>query len=314
MTKEDAGDPKTIAVTGATGLIGGRVVEMLLQAGRRVLVLGRSEEDVRSRFGDDVAWVAWDCFSKADGPWVAALDGTRAIIHLAGIPLFARRWTPAFLEQVAASRIESSRHLVEAASLVDQKPEAFISASAIGFYGTQAGIDAAEDHVAADDVLARMCVDWEAACRGAGDLGMRDVQVRVGIVLSPKGGALKEMLTPFRFGLGGVMGKPEPWINWIHLDDIARIIVWAVEHENLRGPVNGVAPQPVTNATFAKTLAGVLRRPCLFRMPSAALRLLLGPAAEFISGGARVHSDVLPRESFSCQFQTLESALTDLLT
>jgi uncharacterized protein (TIGR01777 family) len=188
-----------------------------------------------------------------------------------------------------------------------------VSASAQGIYGRDPERLVDEASPEGDDLLARLCVAWEQEARVAEDVGIRAVQVRIGIVLSPESGALREMLLPFKLGLGGVLGHPHPWINWIHLEDCVRILLMAVLDESMLGPINAVAPHPVTNKIFAHTLARVLRRPCLLRYPPFLMRALIGEAGDYSSGGPRVRADLVQEGGYEFFFQELEPALRSLL-
>jgi uncharacterized protein (TIGR01777 family) len=305
--------PDHVVVTGATGLIGRRLVEILVEKGSRVTALVRSPERARAILGEGVDAVRWDFSRPDEREWTSSLEGADAVVHLAGTPLFAHRWTPAFKREMEESRTLSTRGLVEAIAASRSKPKVLVTASAVGYYGTDPRRLADEKTDPADDLLARLCVAWEKEARAVEAEGIRSVQVRTGVVLSPRSGALKEMLLPFRLGAGGVLGAPDRWINWVHLEDVARILLMAILDEPMRGPVNAVSPHPVSNKTLAHTLARVLRRPCLLRYPEAVLKLLIGEAGAYTSGGARVLSDHVRARGYEFFFDDLETALRSLL-
>jgi uncharacterized protein len=313
-TKPSAGDAcRTVVLTGATGLIGARVAELLAAKGNRVLAFVRDPARAERRLGDTVIPVRWDFKDPGSGDWRSYLAQADSVIHLAGTPLFSKRWSVAFKKEMLESRAGSTRQLTTALREMGRRPESFITASAVGIYGTHPEVDAAEDEPAADDLLARICVDWEKEARAPEEQGVRTAQIRIGVVLSPEGGALKEMLPLFRLGFGAVLGERRPWINWIHLEDCARIIAMAAEHEGCSGPVNAVAPNPARNAQLTTTLAKVLRRPALLRLPMSMLKLAIGEAGGYASGGARARSGRVESLGYRFFFEDLEGALRNLL-
>ncbi len=305
--------PERVVVTGATGLIGERLVRVLLEKGSRVTALVRSPERARALLGEGADLVRWDLSRPDDRGFAASLEGADAVVHLAGTPLFARRWNDSFKKEMEESRTLSTRSLVEAVRACREPPRAFVCASAVGIYGVDGRALVDESAPPADDLLARICLAWEKEARAVEDAGARSVQVRIGVVLSPRSGALREMLPLFRLGAGGVLGRPDRWINWIHLEDVVRILLMAILDEELRGPLNAVSPHPATNKTLAHTLARVLRRPCLMRYPEGLLRLAIGEAGAYSSGGPRVRADRVVRAGYGFFFDDLETALRSLL-
>jgi len=309
------GGPTTgrVVVTGATGLIGRRLVEVLVDKGIEVTALVRSPERSRSLFDDSVTTARWDFTKPEKGNWRDHIDGADAVVHLAGTPLFAKRWTPDFKKEMEESRTLSTRQLVEAISAAKQRPKVLINASAQGIYGVDPERLVREGSAFGDDILSRICIAWEKEARAVEAAGVRSVQARIGIVLSPESGALKEMLPFFKLGFGGVLGSPSPWINWIHLEDCVRMLLMALLDESLEGPLNVVSPHPVPNKTFAHTLARVLRRPCLARYPEALMRLVMGEAGSYSSGGPRVTADLAEEHGYEFFYDELEPALRNLL-
>jgi len=304
-----------VALTGATGLIGRRLTEVLVESGVSVTVLVRNVEGARKLFGETVEYARWDFTNLDDGrdEWKRAIAEADGVVHLAGTPLFGKRWTPEFEKEMLESRTLSTRAVVDAIAELDSPPKVLVTASAIGIYGTDPTQIYDECDAPGGDLLARICLDWEAESRNVERAGVRSAQVRIGIVLSPQDGALKSMLLPFRLGLGGVLGKPRPWINWVHLEDVVRIIEMNLFNSELNGPVNAVSPHPVTNAVLARTLAQVLRRPCLLPYPTVLLKAAIGKAAEYASGGPRVRADFVKSRGYRFVHPELEPALRSLL-
>jgi uncharacterized protein len=308
------GSPLRVVLTGATGLIGRRISAILVEKGARVVALCRSPERAARALGSEVTLEPWDFSRPEIGRWRERLGEADAVIHLAGTPLFSRRWTPEFKQEMERSRVASTRQLVEAMGQARQRPGCLVSASAVGIYGLAPEREVDEQAPAADDTLARICRAWEAEALRAAELGIRTALVRTGIVLSTESGALKEMLPLFRLGLGGVLGERRPWVSWIHLEDAARLYLMAVLHPQARGPINAVAPEPVRNERLAETLAKVLRRPCALRYPTALMRLGIGEAADFASGGPRVLSQRAQSLGYEFFFPELEPALRNVLS
>jgi uncharacterized protein (TIGR01777 family) len=302
-----------VVVTGATGLIGKRLVQLLLDEGVRVTVLVRDAERARELLGDRVSCAEWDFTRPELGDWKAALEGKDSVVHLAGTPLFEKRWNEAFKREMEQSRVMGTRQLVEAIAELEQRPESFVSASALGIYGTDPTQVVDEQSPAADDLLARICVNWEREAERLEELGVRTALIRIGIVLSTESGALKEMLPVFKLGMGGPMGYPDHYINWIHLEDIVRVFAMAIVNPDVRGPVNGVAPNPVTMRELARAIGRVLRRPTIMRYPVGLMKLMIGEAGEYSSGGPRASADKLVGLGYRFFFEELEPALANLL-
>ncbi len=305
--------PSTVIITGATGLIGRRITQILLEKGIRVIAFVRNKEKAEKILGDEVTLVSWDFSQPEEGAWKKYLSEAQGVIHLAGTPLFKQRWNPAFKKQMLDSRVLGTRQLVEAIRAADPKPQSFITASAVGFYGTDPNRVAEENSSPGDDLLSRICIKWEEEAQKIEQAGLRSVQVRIGIVLSTESGALKELLPLFRTGLGGPMGYADHWINWIHLEDVARIFVMALENNAMSGPYNAAAPHPVTMEDFAKTVAKVLRRPCLMKYPPPLLKVIVGEAGRYVSGGSRALSAAIQKEGYGFFFEGLEPALRNVL-
>jgi uncharacterized protein (TIGR01777 family) len=300
-------------VTGATGLIGRRIVQILSEKGCHVIVFVRNVEKARKLLGERITCVHWDFTRPDEGDWKSYLSGAGSVIHLAGTPLFKQRWNAEFKRKMEESRILGTRQLVDAIIASEIGPRVFVSASALGYYGGDIDKVVNESTPPADDLLARICVNWENEARRLDDQNVRTVQIRIGIVLSTESGALKELLPIFRMGIGGTMGDPRPYMNWIHIEDLARIFVMALKNEKMRGPFNAAGPNPVTNAAFAREIAQTLGRPALMKFPVPLLRIIIGEAAYYASGGPRAEVGKIRKAGYRFFFEDLGSALENLL-
>jgi uncharacterized protein (TIGR01777 family) len=294
-----------IIVTGATGLVGARLVDTVKESGARVI------RGVRRPARD-----AGEFYWNADAGEVESgkLEGADAVVHLAGENIAGRRWTAAFKQKVLDSRVKGTRLIAEAIAHAASKPRTFISASAIGYYGDRGDELLTESSSSGNDFLADVCRQWEAAAEPARRAGVRVVNARIGVVLSREGGALGKMLTPFKFGAGGVIGSGRQYISWIAIDDLANALAFILANQSITGPVNLVAPNPATNAEFTVALGRVLKRPTVLPMPAALARLLFGEMADAtVLSSTRVAPDVLTRAGFRFQYPALEPALRHLL-
>jgi len=301
----------TVAVTGSRGLIGSELVPFLAAAGHAVVRLVTGP--VKSPPDDGTRWVGWD---PAAGPDPAVLAGCDAVVHLAGENVAEGRWTEAKKRRILDSRAVPTRRLAEAiASLpAGRRPGVFVSASAIGFYGDRGDEELTEDSPRGAGFLADVCKAWEEAAAPAAAAGVRVVHPRIGVVLSPKGGALGAQLPAFRLGLGAVLGSGRHWLSWIAVDDTVRALHHCLTTEALAGPVNLTAPHPVTSRAFTKALGRVLGRPAVMWLPRFALRLMFGEIAD---AGLLASLRVLPRRlldtGFAFGHAELEPALRALL-
>lgn len=259
-------------VTGATGFVGHRLLARL----ERPVVLSRNAARAKQSLAEfKVDAYDWDAANEP-APAEAFAD-VDAVIHLAGEPVAEGRWTAAKKVRLRESRVAGTRNLVQTLAQLQEKPKVLVSASAVGYYGSRGDQILDESAGPEDDFLAEICVAWEAESQKAREAGIRVVNPRVGIVLGEDGGALSKMLTPFKLGLGSPLGNGKQWMPWIHIDDLVGLILHAVEHEELGGPMNGTAPNPVTNREFTKTLGKVLGRPTFFPpVPGFMLRLMMG--------------------------------------
>jgi uncharacterized protein (TIGR01777 family) len=300
-----------VAVTGATGLVGGALSRNLIQAGHQVVALARNPEKAKQKI-PQVEAVAWNATSGISPD--QALEGLDAVVHLAGESLAAGRWTSRRKRRIVESRVLGTRNLVEALSRCQSPPRVLVNASAIGYYGSSEDQVFEETSPAGEDFLAELCQQWESEATRATESGVRVVLLRSGFILSNEGGALPRMLPPFRMGLGGPLGSGKQWMSWIHIKDEVGAILYAIEKEGVEGPLNLTAPNPVTNADFTSALALALRRPAFFRVPGFVLRLILGEMAEtLLLSGQRVVPSNLEKNGYRFRFSELSKALGDLL-
>jgi uncharacterized protein (TIGR01777 family) len=304
-----------VFVTGGTGLIGTRLVRRLLARGDQPLVLTRRYPQARQVFGPDCGLVEGD--PTQPGDWRAAVADCDAVVNLAGENLFNRRWDPAFKTLLRDSRLKATEHVVQALARQprrgDGRPKALVNASAIGYYGPHGDEELTEDSPPGSDFLAQLCIDWERAARAAEGSGVRVALVRVGVVLDKEGGALAKLLTPFKLGAGGPVGSGKQWMSWIHRDDMTGLFLLALDDPQAAGPLNGAAPNPVTNREFGKALGRALHRPAFLPTPRFALRLALGEVADVLATGQRVLPKRPPGLGYAYQFATINAALANLL-
>ena len=295
-----------ILVTGSTGLIGSALVPMLTAKGHEVVRL------VRGPRRQDSGEIPWDpANGKLDPP---ALEGFDGVVHLSGENIGGGRWTAARKGRIIESRIKSTQLICDSLAKLHRPPKVLVCASAIGFYGDRGDVLLREDSAQGTGFLADVCRDWESACQPAAGKGIRVVNLRNGVVLSGQGGALPRMVLPFRLFVGGRVGAGKQFLSWIALDDTAAAILHALSTDVLRGPVNAVAPNPVTNFEFTNVLGGVLRRPTLFPVPAFVIKSVFGQMGEeLLLASQRVEPARLLATGFSFRFPQLEGALRHAL-
>jgi hypothetical protein len=286
-----------VLLTGATGFIGSRLRTRLSSSGHHVTVVSRRGPGTVSWDPDEIR---------------AAVGRNDAVVHLAGENLFGRRWSATQKARLVSSRVETTRTLAQA--VADTGCHVFITASAIGYYGTSEDRQFVVGDEPGDDFLAGLCVDWEAARQAALDAaGVRTATLRIGVVQGLGDGALQKMLLPFKLGVGGPMGHGRQWVSWIHLDDLVTMFQWVLENDTARGEYNGTAPHPVSNAELSRTLGRVLHRPAVMTMPGVMLRLALGEVANVVLDGQHGTPTRAIASGFTFRFPELEPALRELL-
>lgn len=307
-----------IVVTGATGFIGRPLCMAFLEADHAVTALSRDENRARGKLGIKARSLAWG--ADASEEWQQAVAEADVVVHLAGEALGARRWTPEFKERLRASRVETTRALVEAMRGSENRPGALICASAVGYYGDRGDETLTEESPPGSDFLAELGKAWEAEAQQAEAFGARVARMRTGIVLG-EGGALERMLYPFpslpfspwKLGLGGPLGSGRQWMSWVHLADAVGLFFWAATTPQVQGAVNVTAPNPVTNAEFSRALGRTLHRPALLPLPGFALKVLVGEFAASLLGGQKALPTVAPKLGYAFQFTDIDTALRSVL-
>lgn len=300
-----------IVLTGGTGFIGRPLCLSLCQEGHTVTLLTRRPAEAQRLFGPAVTAVEWN--GREVGSWEQALEGADAIINLAGAPIADARWTAARKRLLTDSRVRTTRLLVEALSRRSSRPRTLISASGIGYYGASDDRVLDEGAVRGQGFLADLCLEWESAAIRAAQFGTRVVLLRTGMVLELDGGALPKMMLPFRLFAGGPIMPGTQWVSWIHRRDHIGLIQWALGTPTVSGPVNAVAPTPVTMREFSATLGKVLHRPSWFQVPGLALNVALGELGTLMTTGQRVSPAKAMSGGYVFQYPTLEPALRAIL-
>ncbi|MBI4586458.1 MAG: TIGR01777 family protein [Planctomycetes bacterium] len=299
-----------VLITGATGFIGKRLARTLSSDGHGLVILSRYPDQARSAFPFPVAAFGWR--PEREIPPGEAFAGTDALVHLAGEGIANRRWSASQKKKIYNSRILGTRHLIQMLRLLQDRPRTLVAASAIGYYGYHGDEELTEQSAPGTGFLPETCRDWEKEAETDLPDGPRLVKLRIGVVLGPEGGMLKRLLPLFKLGLGGPVGRGKQWISWIHADDLARLILFALKNPGLKGAVNGVAPNPVTNAQFSKALGRALRRPAFFIAPPFGMKLAFGEMAELILGSQRVKPQAALASGFQFAYPTVNDALAEI--
>ena len=294
-----------IAITGSSGLIGSEIVDYFTRQGHRVTRVVRLESNLKTK--DHIVY--WDINThKIDQE---GLEGHDAIIHLAGASIADERWTPEYKEIIYASRVQGTAFLSEAITKLEIPPKVFISASAVGYYGSiESPKTVDESSPSAEDFLAKVCVDWERATEAVKNKGTRVVNLRLGMVVSGLGGALPKMLPFFQLGLGGKLGSGKQIISWIALKEIPSVIQFLIQNNAVQGPVNCVSPYPVSNAVFTRVLGSVLNKPTILPVPGFGVNIMFGEMGHtLLLSGAHVLPRKLEENGYRFQYLKLEEVL-----
>lgn len=291
-----------ILISGSTGLIGKKLVDRLVASGHDVTRLVRNSKDVG---------LLWDPYKgEVD---ISRMEGYDAFVHLSGESINGR-WTKTKKKEIIDSRVITTRFLAECIKKLKSPPKAFIGSSAIGYYGNRADEELNEENSAGVGFLAEVCKAWEAEENRIASKDIRVANIRTGLVLSTEGGALKELLLPFKLGVGGIVGSGRQWWSWITLNDLLRVYQYVIENESVKGPVNAVGPNPVTNKTFVKILGKALHRPSIFPLPAFIVNLIFGEMGqELLLNGQKVMPKRLMGAGFQFEQAELEPALKSML-
>ena len=302
-----ADKPRTVLITGATGFVGGHLVRSLVARGEQIIVLTRRPDVALDRFGPQVRIV-----SRLEelGP----ATRVHAVVNLAGAPILGFPWTRRRRRKLLLSRVETTRAVIALIGRLAQPPAVLVSASAIGYYGVRGDEPLDENAAPADIFQSRLCQQWEAAALAAESAGVRVVRLRIGLVLGRDGGALPQLMLPARLGLAAILGSGRHWMSWIHIDDLVRLIGFAIDTPGTAGVLNAVAPHPATQRRFQRALTNALRRPLWLRMPSILLRLALGEMSQLLVDGQRVLPIRATSLGFRYHYRTIEQAMVELCT
>ncbi|MGM0589903.1 MAG: TIGR01777 family oxidoreductase [Bacteroidota bacterium] len=300
-----------ILITGGTGFIGTYLSDYLLKQGYYLRIVSRHPDEHKKEAAKNYSFVGWDDQLAESMAWADV------VINLAGANFFDQRWTDEIKTRIYDSRIESTKKLVEAMreTSSEHRPELFISGSAVGYYGNTPGGEVADEaYPSGEDFLAQVCVDWEHASKPAQALGVRVVNPRIGIALEEDGGALSEMLLPFKLFVGGAIGDGTQYMPWIHMHDLVRGLWFPVEAETMNGPYNLCAPNPVTMNELADALGAALHRPSWLKVPTFALRIAWGEVSDFLTASLNVVPQKLLEHGFDFHFLDVEDAVTEIVT
>jgi len=298
---------KKVLITGGTGFIGKYLTQRLLKEGHYVTIITRSPEKYAEKQAKNRSFIGWD------DDLVSAMSQHDTVINLVGENLFGQRWTDEVKKRIYSSRIDSTKKLVAAMKESENKPEIFISASAVGIYGDSGSKVLDESAPAGSDFLAKVCEDWENESKKADELGVRVANPRIGIVLEENGGMVEKMILPFKLGVGGPIGSGEQYVPWVHMTDLCNALLFPMKNASVNGPYNACSPEPETMNILAKKMGKVLNRPSLFRVPEFVLNIALGEAAKPVISSLRVQPKVLQTSGFEFMFEDLEEALADIL-
>jgi uncharacterized protein (TIGR01777 family) len=303
--------PKKIVITGATGLIGKKISETLINRGDELIIFTRSPEKAKQIIPGAKEYVKWNYNNPHE--WKEKINGVDSVIHLAGENVMGKRWTDKYKNKILESRIVSTKNLVEVISHSKQKPESFISASAVGFYPYSETEEFTEDSKPGNHFLSNVTKQWEDETAVVEKYGVRCVNIRTGIVLDKNEGALAKMILPFKLFIGGPLGNGKQWFPWIHINDVVGIYVFALDNENITGVLNAVAPEFINMKSFCKNLGKVINRPSIFKVPSFVLNIVLGKGAEAVLSGSKIKPQRTLGFGYKFLFDNSFKALSDIL-
>lgn len=299
-----------VIVTGATGFIGGALVRALLARGDTVVALTRNVEKARKTLPPGVEAVAWD--GKTEGPWDEVFNGADGVVNLAGESAFVKPWTERQKQRILQSRVDVTNAVVNAIAKADPRPPVLVNASGMDIYGSRGDTILTEESAPGTGFLAGVVRQWEAAAKRAEDLGVRVVLLRTSLVLGRQGGILPLVSLPFRFFMGGVAGGKQ-WVSWIHIDDEVALIIYALTHDDMHGPVIAAAPNPVPMSVFSHEIGRTLHRPVWAPAPARLLHIVLGEQANVILGSIRLQPKAAQDAGYQFQYPELEGALHEAL-
>jgi uncharacterized protein (TIGR01777 family) len=303
---------KTIVITGATGLIGGKIIEMLLNRGDKVIAVTRNAAKARSRLGSKCIIAEWD-FASSSNEFLQIFLEANAVIHLAGENVLSKRWSPEHKKNIYNSRVLSTKSITDAIIKSGAKPKSFVSASAVGYYGISSPEPVDEYSKCGSDFLARLTQDWENASSALDDAGIRRVNIRTGIVLDRHEGALAKMIPGFKYFIGGPLGSGTQFFPWVHINDVAGLFVHAIDNSRMSGAYNAAAPDTITMNEFCRLLGHRMKRPSFLHVPSFALKILYGEGANILLGGVNVIPKRSLESGYKFSFTGLKEALENLL-
>lgn len=303
--------PKKIVITGATGLIGRKISEILINRGDELIIFTRSPEKAKQIIPSAKEYIKWD-YNYPD-EWEEKINGVDSVIHLAGENVMGKRWTEKYKNKILESRIVSTKNLIEAISQTEQKPESFICASAVGYYPYSETEEFTEDSKPGNHFLSEITKQWEEETLSVENFGVRRINVRTGIVLDKNEGALAKMLLPFKLFIGGALGTGKQWFAWIHIKDVVGIYLFALDNKNIHGALNAVAPEYINMKSFCKNLGNVINRPSIFKVPSFVLNIVLGKGAEAVLNGAKIKPQRTLGFGYKFLFDNSFKALSDIL-
>jgi uncharacterized protein (TIGR01777 family) len=298
-----------ILLAGGSGFVGRLIIEKLLRKSYTVTVLTRNAADSSKIFADSVEIIDWNDKQKI----IRALEYSASLINLSGANVMGKRWSSPYKNLIRSSRIETTRFLIECLNEADSRTCSFISASAIGYYPRSDSEVFDENSLPGDSFLSQVTKDWEEEVKKASALGIREVRIRMGIVLDRSGGAFKRMILPYKFFVGGPIGSGRQWFSWVHADDVVNLFIESIEDNNISGAVNAVSPNPVTMNEFAKTLGRIMKRPAIFKVPAFVLKIVLGEASIEVLTGAKIYPKRTIELGYKFEFENLSDALENIL-